>query len=626
MPVVRFAPGAWVLARCSARVFMIGAALFAAQGVAAPPAEACGPVAEPMHVESDAHIRAIEHGLLPAVVSERMQPQTLGARMAALGVPGISVAVIRAGKLDWTRAWGLRDASTCAPVTTQTDFQAASISKTVAALAAMRLVERGRLALDEDIDTYLKTWKLPRNETLAPGFVTLRQLLSHTAGTTVHGFPGYAQGEVLPSVVQILDGVAPANSPAVRIELPPGKQFRYSGGGYEIVQLALSDVTGQAYAALAEREVFAPLGMRRSSVGAEPSHAVLRDAASAHANGSVIRGRFHRYPELAAAALWTTPSDLARLLIAVRAAAKGESSWLKPETARAMLQQQTDAGDVASGWGLGFALAGSASARRFGHDGRNEGFESTMTMYLDSGDGVVVLTNGDGGRQLAGEVVRALANEYGWPGLRSRKVAEVEVPAALLARYAGFYSAGPIEVWIEARDGRLYARIAGNAGDPLLALSPTRFMSAVGGTVAEFDTAADGVVSGLRIVEGGPPATLARSAPPKIALGAESMFLRGSMNDWSTQQRFEQISPGSYRVAIALSAGDYQFKVGSADWAAIDLGGSRGGQRIDDTGEVALVAKGANLRLGVAHAGVYQFLLTSDTQDRAILKVTRAAE
>jgi CubicO group peptidase (beta-lactamase class C family) len=309
--------------------------------------------------------------------------QTLAARMAHHKVPGIGVAVIRHGTLGWARGWGVRDAESCVPVDADTAFQAASISKMVAALTAATLAERGALDLDADVSRYLKRWRPPAG-------LTLRALLSHTAGLGVHGFPGYPQGAPLPTLPQILDGLPPANSPAVRVEGRPGA-YSYSGGGYEIAELALGDAFGP-YPALATETVLAPMGMAASGF------AVPGTAASGHAGGRVIPGRFQTYPEAAAAGLWTTPADLARLL-----------GGLNGEAALAMTAP------VTPGYGLGLEIAGEGAARRFGHRGSNAGFRALAMIFAETGDGVVVMTNGEEGAALMTEVAAAIAARNGWP-------------------------------------------------------------------------------------------------------------------------------------------------------------------------------------------------------------------
>ena len=137
---------------------------------------------------------------------------TLVERMSHYNIPGVSIAVINNGEIEWARGYGVRENGGNVPVTTTTLFQAGSISKPVAAMAALFLVQQGKLALDEHVNTKLVSWKLPENEYTTGQKVSLRGLLSHTAGLTVHGFPGYTANEEIPTLLQILDGIEPALS------------------------------------------------------------------------------------------------------------------------------------------------------------------------------------------------------------------------------------------------------------------------------------------------------------------------------------------------------------------------------------------------------------------------------
>lgn len=335
--------------------------------------------------------------------------------MRARKVPGISVAVFSGGKIAWARGWGVRDTGTCAPVTPQTMFQAASISKTLAALLAMRQVEQGKLFLDRDISLSLRRWQLPRDDKFPPGFVTPRQLLNHTGGTSVSGFTGYAPDGPQPSLTETLDGTGPANHPPVRLEGKPGERWNYSGGGYTIIQAAIEDASGETFAKLAQRDLFAPLGMRRSSFAQPLTAPFLADSATGHAAAAPFKLKSYVYPELAAAGLWTTAGDLARLLIDVQAAASGKKGHvISPDTAAAMLAPG------ANDWGLGYALWNVKGARRFGHFGGNFGFVSQMWSFTAKGEGIVILTNGEGGIALSEEIIRAVANRRGWSEFASR--------------------------------------------------------------------------------------------------------------------------------------------------------------------------------------------------------------
>jgi CubicO group peptidase (beta-lactamase class C family) len=449
---------------------------------------------------SNAHTRNVEANLQPAVIKAGDKPASLAERMRQYDVPGLSVAVIHNGKVEWARGWGVRDTTSCAAVTPETAFQAASISKVATAMVALRLVEQGKIGLDRNINDALRSWKMPSDPKLAPNGISLRQLLSHTAGLGVHGFNGYLPDTPLPTPVQILDGVSPSNSGAVRNVLPAGSQFEYSGGGYVVTQLALSDVSGVPFAELAQREVLRPLGMTRSAYAQPPSPAIRANMALGHANGSPIPGNFHVYPELGPAGLWTTAGDLARLLIDIQASDAGNKGHrLSPAMTRKMLTPVKD------NWGLGVALYTSGVAR-FGHDGVNEGFQSFMIAYVGKSDGIVALTNGGQGRRLMDEVVRAIATDYAWPDIAAPATEEKTLSLAELAKANGRFVGGGLNVVIEARPDGLYASAGGPVPERLVTLSATRFRSESLGTTAEF--APD--FSSLTFIEGGPPMKLVR--------------------------------------------------------------------------------------------------------------------
>lgn len=211
------------------------------------------------------HLEQVEKGLLPSVLVKGVQPWTLQERMKHYKAPGVSIAVIKDYKIEWAKGYGVKDVDTNEPVTTETLFQAGSISKPVAAMVALKKVEQGKIALDENINDKLTSWKLPDNEFTAKRRVTLANLLSHTGGLTVHGFPGYAPGEAIPTLPQVLDGASPANTPAVRVNMEPGTKYRYSGGGITIAQLAIMDIEKKPYPRIAQETVLGPLGMTSST-------------------------------------------------------------------------------------------------------------------------------------------------------------------------------------------------------------------------------------------------------------------------------------------------------------------------------------------------------------------------
>ena len=254
-------------------------------------------------------------------------------------VPGLSIAIIENGKIVNAKGYGNTENGGQTPVTAATLFQAGSISKPVSAMGALRLVEQGKLDLDADVNDKLVTWKVPENEFTRKKSVTLRGLLSHTAGLTVHGFPGYATDQPRPTIVQILDGTKPANTNAVRVDILPGSQWRYSGGGYTIMQQLVIDVTGEPFPLFMEEAVLRPLAMNESTFEQPLADIKARLTATGHlTDRSRVLGKWHIYPEMAAAGLWTTPSDLARFAIGIQEALAGISAkTLSRAMARQML-------------------------------------------------------------------------------------------------------------------------------------------------------------------------------------------------------------------------------------------------------------------------------------------------
>jgi CubicO group peptidase (beta-lactamase class C family) len=339
-------------------------------------------------------------------------PTDIGSLMGLYAVPGVSVAVIRDFQVDYLEVHGVASRATQAPVTENTLFQAASISKPVSAVAALRMVQDGEISLDTDINAYLTAWQVPDNEYLSTEKVTLRRLLSHTAGTTVHGFRGYRYTEPRPTLIQILNGTPPANSPAIVVDFIPGTASRYSGGGYVVMQQAMIDIEGTTFPDIMREEVLQPLGMANSTFEQPLPQSRLSAASAGHySNGQVVPGDHHIYPEMAAAGLWTTPEDLAHLLIELQLSLRGESNQiLDRELVELMLTE------VGGGFGLGFAVWSERGQDYFGHGGANEGYRCIMVAHRTGGFGVVVMTNSDDGTELADAVVEVIAEREGWPG------------------------------------------------------------------------------------------------------------------------------------------------------------------------------------------------------------------
>ncbi|HTT67101.1 MAG TPA: serine hydrolase domain-containing protein [Gemmatimonadales bacterium] len=415
------------------------------------------------------------------------------AQMARRHIRGLSLAIIQNGRIDAARAYGVVDDSTRAPVTTATLFQAGSISKPVSALAALHLVEAGRLSLDGDVNAQLEGWKVPGNRFTTTEKVTLRRLLSHSAGVTVHGFPGYDTAGPVPSLVQVLDGAPPANTPPIRVDTVPGAIWRYSGGGFTIMQELVIDVTRTPFPRFMQQTVLGPIGMTSSSYEQPPTAArAALNAGGYYADRTPVRGRWHVYPEMAAAGLWTTPTDLARFAIEIQETLAGRGHGvISPAMARQYLTVQKAPS------GLGIIVDSSGHALRFSHGGRDEGFDAQLVAFAHTGQGAAIMINANDNSRFMGRLLDYIARAWGWPmddaAGHPAATRGTPVAAPLLAEYAGYYEAAENQMITLAPDARgdgLETLVDGLPDEAFLAIDSTRFGSSE--RPARFVVARDG--------------------------------------------------------------------------------------------------------------------------------------
>lgn len=411
------------------------------------------PTAVPAHLVKK-RIEAVETGLLPTVlIRGRYHRMKLRERMAHHRVPAVGVAVINEGRIEWARGYGVLQAGAAQPADDRTLFQAGSVSKPVTAVAALQLVERGLIDLDENVNNRLLTWKVPDNEFTDVHPVTLRWLLSHRAGLSAQQVFGHPPGSKRPTLLQILDGLPPSPNPPVRVEKTPGESFAYSNFGYCIVELLLADVAGCSFADLVHDSVLRPLAMNDSTFERPLPERLRGQAAHGHTSDGVPTADWWLGEEMAAAGgLWATPSDVARFAIEIQSAYAGQSrKVLSPETARAMLTPQRGGPT-----GLGVFVEGSEPSLRFRHSGTGQGYQCEMVVYPSRGQGAVVMTNSDSGHMLVTEVLGAVASVYGWPDFLAEKTV-IDVDARQLMRYAGTYDLGLLKIAVSMENGRLFA-------------------------------------------------------------------------------------------------------------------------------------------------------------------------
>ncbi len=364
------------------------------------------------------------------------QQFTLADRMKSNHVNGVSIALIKDYKIEWAKGYGWADSAEQRPITINTLFQAGSISKSLNGVGILKLVQEGKLNLDSDINIYLKSWKFPYDSLSKGKKITIANLLSHTAGLTVHGFDGYEKGDTIPALIQILNGEKPANNKAIRSMYESSLKSEYSGGGTTISQLILQDVTGQPYDTYMWNNVLNPMGMSNSFYTQPPPADKENLLATGYYNdGKEVKGKYHIYPEQAAAGLWTNPTDLAKYIIETQLSLQGKSNKvLSPETTRLRLTPYID-----SSAALGVFIIKKGNEKYFNHSGSDEGFIAEYYGSMENGNGVVVMANTDNWSLLS-EIVNSLASVYNWKDFYTPKIKiVVTINNEILKSYVGNY-------------------------------------------------------------------------------------------------------------------------------------------------------------------------------------------
>ena len=461
--------------------------------------------------QTPADYQRLIEGAQPEASDTTLARFTLEELMERFGIPGVSIAVIHDFRIHWAKGYGVRDVETGEPVDVETMFHAASISKPVAAMGSLKAVQDGVFGLDDDINDILTSWQLDGGELTRNQAVTPRMLMSHTSGLgDGFGFPGYEPGEPLPTTVQIVAGHELSNVGPIFMERAPMEAYEYSGGGVTLQELVLSDARGRAFEEVMREQVLEPIGMTRSSFEQPISPENDRNAARAHGNdGDSMGPKWHVYPEMAAAGLWTTPTDLARFAIEVQRSVRGESNRVLSRSMAREMITPVGVGDYA----VGFALARRGQGWYFAHGGGNWGFRCYLIAHTTKGYGFAVMTNSDGGGAIQSELMRRIGRAYGWDseappvprGYQPPPAEEdvVDVDPTVLERYQGTFRMNDgTELVVVVRDERLAIEVSGEAY-PLLALSNTEFHMAGVGARVRFDPDDSGMVDAMGVVVSG---------------------------------------------------------------------------------------------------------------------------
>ncbi|WP_114791325.1 serine hydrolase [Niabella yanshanensis] len=399
-------------------------------------------------------IQKVENHLAPDIVyGETVPALNIEQRMKETGVKGLSIAVIKNYQIHWAKGYGWADEASSSKVTNNTRFQAASISKSLNSMGILKLVEEKRIDPEADVNTLLKSWKFPYDSNSVKTKINIYHLLSHTAGLGVHGFPGYERGSKLPVLQQILDGHSPANTQAVRSQFEAGTKLQYSGGGTTISQLIVEDITGKRYHEYMRDAVLKPLGMSNSSFE-QPISDTLNLATGYYTNGKPVKGKYHIYPEQAAAGLWTTPTDLAKYIIECQLTLKGASQ--KVLSPSMMQTRMTPVLGKESA--LGVVIISRGDRRFFIHNGGNEAFLCTSYGTLEGGDGIVIMTNGEDFSVIS-ELLNSVARVYNWKGFYTPSIRKtVTVPADQMELYTGNYQLPGDTIKVALVNNDLYFR------------------------------------------------------------------------------------------------------------------------------------------------------------------------
>jgi CubicO group peptidase (beta-lactamase class C family) len=375
-------------------------------------------------------------------------------RMTFHNVPGVSIAVFRDGKIAWAKGYGVLEANDPQPVTTQTLFQAGSITKPVTAMTAMSLAEAGLLSLDEPVNKYLKRWKIPENDFTRDQPLTLRHLLTHRSGIQTALPPGYPRGSAIPTVLDILRGNS-GNNEEISVSITPGSRYFYSNAGYDIVAAVLEDVTGRHFEDLVAEHTLGNAGMYSSRMDREqwpPNEDLISASGHNGFSGLPYEGGSNYMAGLGAGGLWSTPTDFANLSMAVIEALQGKNaSFMSKRAMQEMLKSPA----------IGFGVDKETDGWSFSHHGQTPGFTSRWFAYRDGRGGAVMMANGNNAHELFQEITASMSRVYGWALGSQNEIKTFELTSEQKKALVGSYVANTPDgrsllMVITLDDGELY--------------------------------------------------------------------------------------------------------------------------------------------------------------------------
>lgn len=437
----------------------------------------------PVDTDAQALKTEMENGLTASVVfeDENVSTYSISERMAKFQTPAVSIAYAKDGQLVWADAYG-------EGVDENTQFQAASLSKAVAAAGIVAYALESGISLDEDVDALLPGVDL-RSISPDDSLISLRGLLSHTAGATVGGFPGYAVGDTVPSNLGVILGGENTNTDAVIFNPNPDGEFRYSGGGFQIAQAVIEAQSGEPFEATVAERILTPVGMQLSSFAPRtPGGSTDGIATATNGDGSTVDGGWHIYPEQAAAGLWTTPSDYAAFISALMDSNQATQPPISNAVASEVLAP------VSSAYGLGIGVEDVDGRVRIRHGGSNRGYRCFFVAFPDTREVFVLMTNSANGSTLGAEIIRAASKAYGWPNSDPKVIKRIELSENQMGEYAGAYALpGSTQPYatLTVGDRSLAGELAAGGLFSLVPMSETEFIDPDDGQEITFQADGD---------------------------------------------------------------------------------------------------------------------------------------
>lgn len=413
-------------------------------------------------------IKSVETGLTTRVHIAGDSTWSIEERMEHYGIPGVSIAIIHNGKIAWAKGYGVTNKEDQIPVTTQTLFQAAATTMPVTAYGALQLVEQGKIDLDENVNSYLKSWKVPENEFTKEKKVTVRNLLNHSAGIHPRGTGSFSIDDEIPTLVEILSGTPPASNEPLTVNKEPDESVRFAYASYVPIQQMMLDVEGKEFPEIMHELVLKPLEMNNSTFNQTLTAEQLTKVATGyHQDGSMVKGGKEIYPVMASYGLWTTPQDYAKFLTNV----------LRSKDLNQLMG--TPYGVNNSGWsftlGLGFQLLNRNDEIYLRHHGWNTGFYAEIVAHRDKGYGVVVMTNSTF-PEFNAEVMRSVAQTYGWDNYFPVHQ-KMQLESSSANEISGRYQSDDVIVKIYQKDNLLfYKNILSEEGEELVKVSDSLFV------------------------------------------------------------------------------------------------------------------------------------------------------